>query len=152
MATLSLECLRPLAHHCPTLRHLSLHLSPTVARDRATHDRDEIKDVVAFLEMREVTLHLGLPLPRSEDIQLVANLVRQAFPTKCKMACPYLTNFSRTNLGPDGMDNDPDAADILTPWKIRQSSTLQAWSSITAAMPKGGCSIELEGDYVSRRF
>ncbi|KAI0683450.1 hypothetical protein BC835DRAFT_1423254 [Cytidiella melzeri] len=155
-ATLSLDCLLPLALHCPSVEHLSLHLSSTLSEDVEA----ELKQLCVhmcnkptmFPYMRTAVLHLGLPLPPTHEVLRIARLMGEAFPTTCVVSLPYLYKCERVSLdsgnGTWGQYMFPGAE--MTSWQTRQLGIAKFWQSVLWTLPEGACKLHFLGDYEPR--
>ena len=156
-ATLSLDCLVPLAQNCSNLRELSLHLSPVFSESSEMEIKDILSDSscdklrpVVFPNMRSVVFHLGLPLPPAHEVLRIASLIGDAFPVSCIIHCPYLYKCERVSLESGVFNSYTPPGTELTSWQLRQLDIMKFWQSVIWTLPEDGCQVRVTGDYEPR--
>ncbi|KAI0087768.1 hypothetical protein BDY19DRAFT_994663 [Irpex rosettiformis] len=154
-ATLSLDCLAPLAQNCLDLRHLSLHLSPALADNAETKTEDDCSysscsRPALFPNMSTAVFHLGLPLPPTHEVLRIAGLIGDAFPPGCVISCPYLYKCERVSLDSGMFNQYTSPGAPLTSWQTRQLNIMKFWQSVIWTLPEGQCKVRVTGDYEPR--
>ncbi|KAI0802041.1 hypothetical protein BC629DRAFT_1438589 [Irpex lacteus] len=156
-AMLSLDCLVPLAQHCPGLSHLSLHLCSVLSDDAEEEMRNpegwpypNRSRPAIFPNMEDVVFHLGLPVPPAHEVLRIASLLGEAFPATCVVRCPYLYKCERVSLDSGMFNQYTSPGAELTSWQTRQLNIMKFWQSVIWTLPDGACRVRVQGDYEPR--